>query len=443
MRTHVRRIFARPLALIAAALLTLFATSCGSSEPGGESVFLYVVHGYAGAQTMSLIGPGGPVVNNLAFGERADGPTPIEVDRTLGSEFTLILDGTPQPVEFEKELFSLYPQETATLFISRRSGSEEAQATVFRHVQSISQTCLLTLHNSLSLDNTYSTTEFTFYPELNLGSAAAGGYFDEAQELVYTECGPINDLPNPGPIPRTAVDSSGNRVPLNQVIDQYPWFFPVECSDAIVDSEICFHWGTPPAPGQPTIVYEGGVVIGPTNSRTYLECVEGAITIKQPEDPANPLPFPPQDAQVQCPDGAITWDDVNVDGQAVRECKEFQQRNTEGVEPAQEDTYNTIGIYGVSENENSCSITFRVRTALLDVIFGPNAAGDPGIHQNGGYVVSDIEIPIGSEHFFVLFGRPVNPLVWQWNSGETFADLRDFPYFNGQDERLGDYSDGL
>jgi len=43
----------------------------------------------------------------------------------------------------------------------------------------------------------------------------------------------------------------------------------------------------------------------------------------------------------------------------------------------------------------------------------------------------------------VLFGRPVNPLIWQWNSGEAFANLDAFPYFNDQDARIGDYDDTI
>jgi len=38
----------------------------------------------------------------------------------------------------------------------------------------------------------------------------------------------------------------------------------------------------------------------------------------------------------------------------------------------------------------------------------------------------------------VLFGRPVNPLIWQWDSGNSFVDLSPYPYYNDQNTRIGD-----
>ncbi len=434
MRTHVRRLFAQPIALIAAMILAMCSTSCGDSS-GGESVFLYVIHGYAGAETMSLIGPGGPIVSGLEFGDRADGEFPIEVDRTLGGSFTLILDGTPQPLEFEKELFSLYPQETATLFISRRSGVASAEATLFRHVQSISRSCLLTFNNSLSLDNNYSTTEFTIYPQFNLQNAATGRFFDESQEQVFTECGPVQ-TPNPAPIPRQF-----RGQPIQQAVDADPWFFPVQCPDGLTENILCYYWSPQETNGDPAIVYDGGVALAYPDTATYFQCLEGALTIKQPEDPANPLPFPPADAQVQCPDGQLTWDDINVDGAAVRECAEAQRVDLEGIEPGQQDTYYSIVFPGVTGD--SCTIQLRLRTALLDVVFGPNAGEELGRHGpgRGSLIESTITIPLASEHYYVLFGRPVNALLWQWNSGETFADLSGFPYFGVGQDMIGEYND--
>ena len=83
-------------------------------------------------------------------------------------------------------------------------------------------------------------------------------------------------------------------------------------------------------------------------------------------------------------------------------------------------------------------LTLDINEDELVTIFGPSGC-TPGRHQNGELVDSEFAIPDGSEHFWVLLGRPVNPLIWQWDSGDSFVDLEDFPYPNDQNERIGDY----
>ena len=413
----------RVTTLASAAMLLATLTSCGDSS-GGETVFLFIINGYTAAETLSVYGNAGPVVQGLAFGERSDAP--IEVDRNFGSTLTILLDGVPSTIDVEYDLFAMYPQETGTLFIKKRTGEETISTSLFRHVQTIDPGCQFTFENGLSLSNEYTTAGgFSFLPEFRLESRAATGYLDETQQPVPTECGNL-PVPTQAPIPR-----SGSGVPagevdiLAQLIDPDPYFFFVDCPSAAFANTICPVWGE-------SQVEDEIIALPPT--REYFECVAGAITVKQPEG-AMPLPFPSGDAQVQCPEGDITWDDVTVDPLAVAECKALKKYNATMAKPdsgSQVITYSTR-----NGNTLGCDMQFRIRTPGLQTIFGPKSGDTLGKHGDGAYVESTVKIPPGSEHFFVLFGRPVNPLVWQWNSGENFVDLAPYPYFNDQNANIG------
>ncbi len=422
---------AKRLAALVLGLSLLPITSCGDSTGPEESVYLFVINGYTAASTISIFGPRGPVVQGLKFGERT--PEPIEVNRSLGTEFTLLLDGTPTPIDLDFQLFSLYPQETATMFLKRRSDAEDASVSLYRHVQTISRSCAFTFENGLSVDNQFTSDAFNFSwaPEFNYDPNVAGYFTDETSIPVITECGPL-PTPTRSPIPR---DFSTTVIPD-------PWFFKTTCQDSLQPNLLCDVWGE----------LDNGAIIGLPPTQEYFECVAQAISIKQPEDAMNPSPFPPADAQVQCPPGALTWDDVQVDPNGVDECKAGKRYPAFLLEPTQtgQQTWTLIrgpDDFSCSGDDCECTETFRIRNDGLavstgfDVIFGPQGDDAKGQHLDGDLVTSTVVVPGGSEHFYVMFGRPVNPIVWQWNSGENFVDLNQFPYSNDQDGRIGEYSD--
>jgi hypothetical protein len=398
-----------------ASLIAMIAplTSCGDSA-AAESVFLFVINGYTGSNSLTIIGPTGTVASSLAFGDRVG---PVEVNRALGTEFTVLLDGTPEAIDLDLELFSMYPQETGTLFLKRRSDDAEVAVSLYRHVQTISPSCQLTFENALSLNETYLSFphQFTYSPEFRLDDIQEGGYFPEQDLTIQTECGPLPSPPAGSRIPRDFSD-----------IQADPYFFMTPCEDTILENQLCHVWG------------EYGIdlttnVLGRPTTGEYANCLSQAVEIKQPEvDP--PLPFPPDDAQVQCPPGPLTWDDVNLPESAILDCQEKKVYETVTVAPGAESN-NTESIYFFS---GKCTHTFRIVTPGLQTIFGPEDGDALGKHQDGDFVETTAEISPGSEHFYILFGRPVNPLVWQWDSGSNFVDLAAYPYFNGQNERIGD-----
>lgn len=398
-----------------ASLIAMIAplTSCGDSA-AAESVFLFVINGYTGSNSLTIIGPTGTVASSLAFGDRVG---PVEVNRALGTEFTVLLDGTPEAIDLDVELFSMYPQETGTLFLKRRSDDSEVAISLYRHVQTISDGCMLTFENGLSLNETYLSvpSQFTFTPEFRIEDIASAGYLDENQLRVQTECGPL-------PVP-----PAGSRVPRDFApLMADPYFFLVPCDDQLLENQVCYVWGAF-GPDLSTNV------IAIPNTFEYAECLSQAVEINQPTvDP--PLPFPPDDAQVQCPTGEIQWTDVNLPEQAILDCQARRAYDSILMTPGAEGN-NTESIYF---GGGQCTHTFRLVTPGLQTIFGPEDGDSLGKHQDGDFVESTVQIPVGSEHFYVLFGRPVNPLLWQWDSGSNFVDLAAYPYFNGQNQRVGD-----
>lgn len=135
--------------VILAVMIGLFCTNCGDGEQL-ETVYLHVLNAYPGSQAASLYGPMGAIETDLPFGERTE--EAVAVDRNLGGDLTLILDGAPTVFEGTMDLFALYPQETATLVISQRRG-DTANIALFRHPPSMSRTCRVGVLNSMAVSN--------------------------------------------------------------------------------------------------------------------------------------------------------------------------------------------------------------------------------------------------------------------------------------------------
>ncbi len=169
------RIASKVVTLGVIALSMTCLASCGEDGGGGgdEVVHLYIFNGYAGSKSMSLYGPSGKVVTGLGFGQRT--AEPVAVDRNLGTEFKLVVDGAPQTVKLEFAMYSLYPHETGTLLLKKRSDVEDADATIYRHVRSKSGECRLVFDNAMSLSSA-GLGMYGFIPLFEMPNAAAAGY---------------------------------------------------------------------------------------------------------------------------------------------------------------------------------------------------------------------------------------------------------------------------
>lgn len=433
--------------------LSVVFTSCGDSSENYETVFIYFINAYPGTAKMTVIGPTGPVSEDLAYGERT--AAPIEIDRSRGVEYQFTFDS--RIYEGELPLFAMYPHETATLMVSFRADEETLAYSFYRHVQSIDDSCILTFDNNLSVtnDGLSKGLEYTMVPEFRrptsfnsqlwwgngrdyslnvIGRSAYAALITDEATLVtfkYKEC-PIGvnngqrTEDNPDLLVRKVpccAGSSCTPTPVDQVIDADPWFYPyVDENDFLQDGYglRCLKSDGTTGTASPG---EGGTIFIYPTSQEYVDCV---VDILEPfnEDLV--------EEEGVCPAGGLRWDDFDL-GEQFRNklvtCLAAKKEVAAGVIPPGGERFSILG---------TCGGEFRIRTPGLTSIFGPEYGENavPGFHQNGDYINTKFVTPPGSEHFYVPFGRPVNPLIWQWNSGEAFVDLAQYPYFNGQDARV-------
>lgn len=233
-------------------ILTMFTAiamtlSCGEGSDNQEYVYLYIFNGYPGSSQMSLYGPSGRVVSGLPFRGRTT--EPIKISRNLGTDFTLVIDGAPQTIDLQFELYDLYPQETGTLFFKRRSSTTDAVATIYRHTPSISSNCRLLIDNGLSIQSS-GVANYNFMVAFRFENINSVGYLD-------------ND-------PRGAAFLQGIR--------NNPYFFLVQHPE-IMNSLLAIWVGT--TPDRPSSVdYSTGIVLGHPTTLEVLDCLG--------EDPPTP-----------------------------------------------------------------------------------------------------------------------------------------------------------
>ena len=69
---------------------------------------------------------------------------------------------------------------------------------------------------------------------------------------------------------------------------------------------------------------------------------------------------------------------------------------------------------------------------MQDLIF---QTVDDSVHNwvdgEGSFIQVDATYPPSEQHFFVVYGRPVNAFVDQWNGEATSMPLDDYPYPGG------------
>ncbi|MBA2662509.1 MAG: hypothetical protein H0U74_09465 [Bradymonadaceae bacterium] len=332
-------------AVVAASLLTVSACGDGGGG-GGEVVNFYIFNGYAGSSSMSLYGPSGTIVTGLGFGARSG--EAIAIDRNLGTEFTLVLDGAPQSIDLTSPLFALYPHETGTMLLKRRSGLDEADATTYRHVQSAGNDCRIVFDNALStlsdgLGNFGYMVAFDMTP-------AQAGYADVR-------------------FPRTNLMTQVGR-------DSYYYLVTDEGG---LSADLKMVWAGPGS----RVDFVGGSVQTFSPTLEYEECLG--------EDP---------------------------DGAQVLECQEpvlyrgtlYQPENTEQVIVNFQSTVN--GSNGLGGAAGTCNTKFRIFSDFFNIF-------DDERKQLRG----DVKYGGGNHMFWILYGRPVAPLVLEFATDDS-----DYPY---------------
>ncbi len=412
--------------ILLCAVFGLLTTSCGGSD-GHEVVYLHVFNAYPGSQSMSLYGPTGAVVTDLPFGTRTD--SPVAVDRNLGTEFELILDGAPTPFDLDQQLFNLYPQETATFLFSRRDDST-AQAQILRHIQSVSAGCRMVFHNSMAVANDQ-LGMFDFIVGWNFqGNITEAGY-DEAEEdsFIAQHADDLSDdhLEN----------HDDRKFELYDFIDTHPVFALATGLGTEGDEDpinlLHFVWlGIEELVDRPLVDFQSGSIRAHPPTEDYIECLEGAL-----------------EAQEAIDQGA---DDPSLHDEANQNCAEMQTYTTETFGTGSEQVGGSLHYFPGSlpdnlqdgsprEPENECGADLRLYSD-----YGNTFGGEHGfenrplfIDEFTGDVLTQEEDPLPrlfprfgrSDHqFYVLYGRPAQGpeiRIEQWRASDQFEPMDDYP----------------
>ncbi len=385
----------------------LIISSCGGGGGGGgngnEVINLHVINGYPGSSSMTLYGPTGPIVQNLGFGLRTE--EPVAVDRNISNEFMLVIDGAPQPIDFEQDLFSLHPHETGTLFIKRRTGINSAAFTLFRHVRSVAPSCRLVLHNSLSVNNT-AATNFNFLGGWDFSSdIRLGGYNSAAEDATLSSL--ESQFPDE--------DFSQLRQRRDNMftgINAHPFFVMVPANleeDEDIEG-LKFVWiGPEDGIDIPFVDFQGGGVHTHPNTQRFIRCLE------------------------EVAEGAP--DDDDDDAEAELDFDSCGDRRTFTTQIFRPDADGEVFYYHYSpasmghtgSDRNVCDASLRIFSDFSNIFSGDH--GYDGYEDNVRINVEP-EFNVSDHYFFVLFGYPANPEIAFWRASDDFGEpLPDYPGF--------------
>ena len=273
----------------------------------------------------------------------------------------------------EPDLFALYPQETATLAVSRRDDMEAA-ATVIRHPQSISHQCRLLMYNAMSLEtDTNDVGRYNAMIGWDLSNDVEASGYDRQLEEDNLEPGDVRD-------------------DLHDRIPDHP-FFALATGDEEEVGLIPVWLGPEGYTEPPLIDYEEGTVVTERPSEPYIECMEEA---EEAED--DPDQEPP-------------------------DCDELVQFEVATAEPGGEAAdllyYYWPSTFGLSGDQ--CNQPFRIFTDFANVFEGEHMDGERIDHT-----APDDHVR-GNHYFVTLYGRSVNPGLETWLVSDRLEELPDYP----------------
>lgn len=427
---------ARLRACLVAALLALTASAsaCGDDFSGGEFNFLHVFNGYPATQNLSLYGPQGTVAQNVEYGKRTQSFQ--RVNRNLGTSFEVLYEGTPQAANVSLPLYSLYPQETATVFFKRRTGSSSiAQPILYRHLQTghdnssvADQTgipdgfglCRLVIDNALSVRD-LNLTSFNFVTAMKMNPACTGytrqvGSYDDSGTTVETESGRTIQVGRP----RLWQTGDNADTPATR-----PWFFPAASDSGQVvdirDPSSCDVFG------EQRVAGENGI------NFIWAGNVTGSF------DEGNIRATLPTNQYMNC----IGWDpdsppeEQNIDSASVKRCQRgsVTLRNIEsgsGIVRYQFPTGIGLKLNDEPVPPDQCGFGIRVYSDFFNIFVEEG--------KSTRHFQDDVTFKPNQYHFWVLYGRPVNPRSEQWSAADAVDKTRpNAPKAGGGIVELDDY----
>jgi hypothetical protein len=414
------------------ALVACGAGFMGCGGAADDIVYLQVLHAYPGAPAMSLYGPEGAIVSNLKFGQTTD--EPIEFNRAnFNGSLTLVMDGLPGQSSVSLDLFALYPQETATIVAERRTGTTEVQTQLLRHLiftgKEAYEQCIIAPYNLLSTTNdNFLIDAYSFMMQIQGTPTLIQSSYNQANEQqIDTECGKVSlsDLEMVGTLVKNKRKEQIDKINADKFL------FPVQDpEDATLQVYV---WG----------VWANGTAVNAVpRTKEFVECISGAIQIKQPESSSM------TQEQATCPVDlqgrpVIPFTDTNMNGtrdpgeplslevnfQGVQDCLE-KPTVYQGFAylPGQGATANTYLGY-TSDVPTQCTSTWRFRSQrIANTIYDQGETqGASGTRADDQLVTIGLDHPSHTTQTVVLYGRPLDPLVFQYTDMSRSTLTTDYP----------------
>lgn len=401
---HLRRVVFTSLAIA----LTIALLSCGGNGGSDKDdlVYLRVFNGYPGSASLTLYGPTGTIVSDLPFGQGSDAP--VAVERTLGSDFILVLDGVPEPIDLTPQLYSLYPHETATFFVTRRTDLSEADFKLYRHVQAGSPACRLVIDNALSVEN-YREGLFNFISGWHFKDIETGGYDEqfESDEIDAFN----NDVPSCMDLTQFKRDRL--KPSLFDQIKEYRYFAINEGGEQEIGYDggprgIQWVWvGPEKYVDHPRVDFESGNMITHRTTNDFLICMREAAEGVDDED--------------ECEPG---WDEP------FRDCVDQTGYSVvlHRAGDADADAYK-IHYYpeDIDNPPETCDAEIKVFSDFTNIFSGQHGYG------NNERIEFKPKFGLADHYFYVLYGRPVNPKAAEWKASTGgphsggFVELPNYP----------------
>lgn len=460
------------IGLVVACLSSLALAGCGDTD--NKDIFhLYIVNGYAGGGKITIYSDVGPLVSDLAFGDTSE---KITIDRSrFSGNMEVSISGASTLSSVSIDPFAFYPSETVTLFMKRRSAESGFDFQVMRHHKLTrgsaqraqlppAAACATELYNGLSLTNEHTDNRFDIQTQWNFTPDALQGYgiyrtIPEngvlPEENVVTTCGDLNlrDLPE---LKINGTNFIATRAAQVQGMMSDPWYYLVSAPSGSGGQEnlgtLTWRWGIWNSP-------EGTSISGLRSTDEYRECVAEAIEIKSDETGAGGIGGGGGEME-ECavdangnqsiPTDANGFPQVTVDAVQIADCLRFTQFEGIALQANSEESYTVYstptgtlpptrpGEPATLPADLTCNYTLRLRTRLIDGVYvNTPAAGQPGSpsptpETQQPYPSFNINYPVYHWQHVMIYGRPIDPFVYQITSGEVSEDFRGVEYPNGK-----------
>ncbi len=372
--------------LVVLVVCCFVASACGD-EVDDEVVYLHLFNGYPGGSSIDIIGPTGVLKSDIRFGERTE--EPVAVNRDLGTDLTVLIDGASETFDISLSLFDLYPHETATLIVSRRDDND-LMYDMLRHQQSIASACRIVFINSLSVGN----DELANYNAIlgwEFGDALVEAGFDESLE-------------------ESALDEEDQRPEMYDAIANHPYF----ALASLGEGEGIPQWTWLGPEGRielPYVQFESGTVLAPRNSEDYIQCIQEQE--EEGSDDDNGDDDNPLDELLGGGDDVDCTEDISYDVQAHT--------------PGQFSGFVQYFPSSIGNSGDQCDASHRIFTDFGNVFTPPEGETIGHDHEDSEYFDFETVYDRPDHSFAVLYGRPVDPVLETWAASDHFEEPPPYP----------------